>query len=172
MALNPHTWAKTCVCKHILAYATRVSKVWKRQVFCNNRMNLTSFESSSKPIFFTIKSLTWYIFRHREISQEKPKSHYKVLSSQFYLIGTFSGPNPLSLRLLIMCLLTVIDLTERNGKKQSLRTPFWGIKLQPFLFIFCFSFYVLILFFGLVYVYACLPRLVYSSVYVLSMSGY
>ena len=29
-------WAKACVRRHIPAYAARVSKVWKRQVFYNN----------------------------------------------------------------------------------------------------------------------------------------
>ena len=30
------TWAKACVRRHIPMYATRVSKAWKRKLFCNN----------------------------------------------------------------------------------------------------------------------------------------
>jgi len=33
---GPRTWAKTCVRRHIPAYATRVSEVWKMNVFYNN----------------------------------------------------------------------------------------------------------------------------------------
>jgi len=75
---------------------------------------------------------------------------HKKLSSQFYLIGTFSSPNPLNLTLLITCLLTVIDLTKGNGQNQSLGTPFEVSSFNPFSFIFLFFFSVLILFLYLV----------------------
>ena len=94
--------------------------------------------------------------------QEKPKIHKKIAnqegdfhktpSSQFYLIETFFGPNPLSLRLIITCLLTVIDLTEGNGQNQSLGTPFKVSSFNPSSIIFLFLFSILILLLCLVYV--------------------
>ena len=30
------TWAKACIYRHILAYAAKVSEIWKRKVFYNN----------------------------------------------------------------------------------------------------------------------------------------
>ena len=80
-------------------------------------MNLTSSGNRSKPIFSTIKSLTWYIFKAHKNPTEKNLRFtrkivnqkgifYKTPLSQFYLIGTSSSLNPLSLRLLIACLIT------------------------------------------------------------------
>ena len=80
--------------------------------------------------------------------------------SQFILIGTFSGPNPLSLRLLITCLLTVIDLTDGNlGQKSSLGVFCFKVFILASFFLFCL-FLVLILFLCVVQVYACFLRLV------------
>ena len=80
---------------------------------------------------------------------------HKTPSSQFYLIETFSGPDFLSLRLLITCLLTVIDLTEGNGQNQSLGLLFWGIKALTLSFYFLSFFLCFNLIFCLVYVYTC-----------------
>ena len=60
--------------------------------------------------------------------------------SQFILIGTFSSPNPLSLRLLITCLLTVIDLTEGNGQKSSLGAFCFKVFILASFFFFIFLF--------------------------------
>ena len=62
-------------------------------------------------LFFPLhKGLHGTFSKHIEIPQEKYKIHKKIVnqkgvfhktpSSQFYLIGSFSGPNPFSLTLL------------------------------------------------------------------------
>ena len=68
------------------------------------------------PYFHTISSLTWYIFKTyrnptRKIQDSLENSNkkgffHKTPSSQFYLIGTFFGPNLFSLTLLIAYLMT------------------------------------------------------------------
>ena len=98
--------------------------------------------------FSTIKSLTCYIFKTQ-------KSHGKNLiftwkkwiKRKFFtkhpksilFDWDFFSPNPLNLRLLITCLLTVIDLTERNGQNQNIGTPF---EVSSFNHFFSFSAFV------------------------------
>ena len=65
---------------------------------------------------------------------------HKTLSSHFYLIGTFSGPNLLSLRLLVTFSLNYEDLTEENGKK------WYSFKIFFFFSIFNSHFNLFILF--------------------------
>ena len=80
-------------------------------------MNLTSSRNRFKPIFFTIKSLTWYIFKaHRNPTRKNLRFTRKIVNqkgifyktplSQFYFIGTSFGLNPFSLTLPITCLMT------------------------------------------------------------------
>ena len=85
---------------------------------------------------------------------------HKTPSSQFYFIGTFSGPNPLSLILLITCLLTMIDLIEGNSQNQSLGTPFEVSSFNPFFSFFLLFFLCFDLISCFVYVIACLLSLV------------
>ena len=90
--------------------------------------------------------------------------------SQFILIGTFSSPNPLSLRLLIMCLLTIIDLTEGNGKKSSLGAFCFKVFILASCFFSIFLL-VLILFLALFMFKHVFLGQFYSSFYVLRMFG-
>ena len=71
---------------------------------------------------------------------------HKTPSSQFCLIGTLSGPNPFGLTLLIMCLLTVIDLTKGNGKRSSLGACCFKVFILAF-FSFLSFFWLFNLFF-------------------------
>ena len=87
--------------------------------------------------------------RKQQIKREIFTKHPQV---NFIWLGPFFGPNPLSLRLLITCLLTVIDLTEGNNQNQSLGTPFKVSSFNPFSIIFLFFFSILILLLCLVYV--------------------
>ena len=79
--------------------------------------NPTSFGSHSKPHFFHY--IKPYVIHLQNIQKSHEKNlkftrkivnqkrvFYKIFSSQFYLFETFSSPNPLSLRLLIACLMT------------------------------------------------------------------
>ena len=127
-------------------------------------MNLTSSGNRSKPIFSTIKSLTWYIFKtHRNPTRKNLRFTRKIVNqkgifyktplSQFYLIGTSSDLNPFSLTLPITCLMTPItclmtynrfDWGERS--KSKLGNSF--LRYQASTLYFLFS--VLILFLYLV----------------------
>ena len=126
-------------------------------------MNPTSFRSRSKSHFFHyIKPYTVH-FQDTENPKGKPKIRQKIVnqngvfhkipSTHFYLIGTFSGPNPLSLKFLIMCLLTVIDLTEENGQKSSLGSFCFKVFILASFFFSVFHFSFNLVFFVLFYVY-------------------
>ena len=84
------TRAKACVRRHSPAYVARVSETKQNktknkkqkkkeasflQLWLKFGMNLTSSRRRSIPHFFTIKSLTWYIFKHTKIPWEKYKIH-------------------------------------------------------------------------------------------------
>ena len=72
-------------------------------------------EPFQTPIFQLYKALHGTFSKDRESPKEKSKIHQKIvdqkgdfhktLSSHFYLIGTFSSPNSLSLKFLITVLL-------------------------------------------------------------------
>ena len=88
-------------------FSTITVEIW-------NESNIV-WESFRTPFFPLYKALHSTILKHTEIPRKKPKIHQKIVnqkgvfhktpSSQFYLIGTFSGPNPFSLTLLITFLL-------------------------------------------------------------------
>ena len=74
VALALRTWVMAYVCahvhRHIVAYTVKVSEAYEKQVFCNNGWGLERIPhrlgADPNPIFSTIKSLTWYIFKtHR-----------------------------------------------------------------------------------------------------------
>ena len=77
VALDPRMWVAACICgpKHVSTGMLlhkqlgfhRHKKVKFSTIMLRFGMNPTSFGSHYKPHFFTIKSLTWYIFKDREI---------------------------------------------------------------------------------------------------------
>ena len=81
---------------------------------------------------------------------------YKTPSSHFYLIETFSSPNPFSSTLLITCLMTCDRFNWRERLKSKLGNSFlrYQASTPPFYFLLFLS--VLILFLCLVYVFICL----------------
>ena len=79
-------------------------------------MNPTSFGSHSKTLFFNYikpymvpfqntQKILWENLRFTRNSELKRESFTKHPEVNFYLIGAFFGPDPLSLRLLITFLL-------------------------------------------------------------------
>ena len=64
---------------HILAYAARVSEVWKRQVFYNNGWGLEWIShrlgAVPNPFFPLYKALHGTFSKHTEIPREKPEIH-------------------------------------------------------------------------------------------------
>lgn len=177
MALGPRTWAAAYVCgpKHAyigtflriqlgfqkhgkFKFSTIIAEVWNEFHIVWNR---------SKPIFSTIKSLTWYIFKtHRNPTGKNLRFtrnivnqkgiFYKTPLSQFYLIETSSSPNPFSLTLPIACLITCNRFDWGEQSKSKLGNSFLRYQASTLSFLF----FVLILFLCLVYVYACFLRLV------------
>ena len=139
-----------------------MAKVWNESHILQE-----PFQTQFFPLYKTLHDT---FSKHIEIPREKPQIHQKIVnqkgffhktsSSQLYLIGTFSGPNPLSLRLLIMCLLIVIDLTKGNGQNQSVGIPFEVSSFNSFFFYFpTFLFYCNPIS-CFVYVITCFLRLV------------
>ena len=163
MTIGSCTWVAACVHRPKHAYtgtllgtqpgiqrhkkgkfSAIIPEVWNK-----SRIVQEPFQTQFFPLYKTLHDT---FSKHIEIPREKPQIHQKIVnqkgffhktsSSQLYLIGTFSGPNPLSLRLLIMCLLIVIDLTKGNGQNQSVGIPFEVSSFNSFFFYFpTFLFY-------------------------------
>ena len=96
---------------------------------------------------------------------------HKTPSSHFYLIRTFLGPNPLSLKFLIIVLLNCDRFDWRKWSNIKLEELFFKVSPKPF-FFFSFAFNLCFsLSYCVVNIYACSFRLFYSYFYVLSMFG-
>ena len=121
---------------------------------------LDHLEVIPNPLFHTIKSLRWYIFKtHRnpmrkhydslEIVNQRGSFSQNILKSIFFWLGPF-------LALIFEFKITNhflfelwIDLTEGTVKTQAWRAFLWGISFKPFFFfsfIFCSLSFLFVLF--------------------------
>ena len=122
MAFNLRTWVAACVCEPMHAFtATFLHMQLGFQKYKKDKCSAIMAEvwNESHIVWELLQTLSFQLqkvlhgtfSKHTKILQEKPKIHQKIVNqkgvfhktslSHFYLIGTFSGPNLLSLRLLI-----------------------------------------------------------------------
>ena len=115
--------------------------------------------------------------------QNTQKSHEKNLKStrkewikkefftkhpqvSFYLIETFFGPNPSSLRLLITLSLNCDRFDWGKWSKIKPRSFWFKVSFKTLFFFFSALIFILICFFCLVYVCLCLSRLVLGFLHI------